>query len=383
MWYTSEILISESRIRNNIEFINKLAGKDTLFSSVVKGNAYGHGIESFVPIAQRCGVTHFSVFSVDEAYRVFKVCQPGTTVMIMGMVDDEALNWVIEHGVEFYVFEFDRLQKAAELAGQMKKKAKIHIEVETGMNRTGFPMDQMEEVFDYLKEHTDTLEFVGLCTHYAGAESYANYYRVKGQIQNFKKIVKLGKKQNVTPGIYHSACSAALLNFPETKMDLVRSGILQYGYWPSKETLIRILDKLEDKRDPLLRAVKWKSEIMSLKKVKAGDYVGYGTTFLAETDMTIATVPVGYAYGYTRALSNQGRVLVKGRRMSVIGIVNMNMITVDVTNIEGIEKGDEVVLIGGQGDLEISVDSFGELSSQLNYELLTRLPREIPRYVVS
>jgi alanine racemase len=376
-------MISESRIKNNIEFINNLTGEDTIFSSVVKGNAYGHGIETFVPIAQRCGVKHFSVFSVDEAYRVFKVCQPETTIMIMGMVDDEALDWVIEHGVEFYVFEFKRLESARDVAKKIEKKAKIHVEVETGMNRTGFPMDKMEEVFNFIEDNTDTLEYVGLCTHYAGAESYANYYRVKGQIQNFKKIMKQGKEMSVTPKMYHTACSAALLSFPETKMDMVRSGILQYGYWPSKETLIRVLNELEGKRDPLLRSVKWKSEVMSVKHVKSGDYVGYGTTFLAETDMKIATVPIGYAYGYTRALSNQGRVLIHGRRMSVIGIVNMNIITVDVTNLDEIEKGDEVVLVGGQGDLEISVDSFGELSSQLNYELLTRLPRDIPRYVVS
>jgi alanine racemase len=121
---------------------------------------------------------------------------------------------------------------------------------------------------------------------------------------------------------------------------------------------------------------------MSLKEVEAGAYIGYGNTFLTETDMKVAAVPVGYAYGYTRSLSNQGRVLVRGRRMSVIGIVNMNMMMIDVTNLEEVEKGDEVVLIGGQGDLSISVDSFGQLSSQLNYELLTRLPKDIPRRVV-
>jgi alanine racemase len=383
MWHTSEILISESNVANNIEFIRSAAGKNTIFSSVVKGNAYGHGIDVFVPIAQRCGVNHFSVFSTNEAYRVKKVARPNTTIMIMGMVDNEALEWVIEEEIEFYVFETDRLEKAKAAAEKVGKKARIHLEIETGMNRTGMSLGLLPQVFQYLKDHKNLIEYVGLCTHYAGAESNSNYYRIQNQIKTFRQVIEQGKERKITPNLYHTACSAALLSFPETKMDLVRVGILQYGYWPSKETLIRCLNELDETHDPLRRAVKWRSKIMSIKEVPAGDFVGYGTSYLTEQDMTIAAVPVGYAYGYTRSLSNQGRVLIHGKRMSVIGIVNMNMILVDVTLIDGVKKGDDVVLIGGQGDLTISVDSFGQLSSQLNYELLTRLPQNTPRIVVS
>jgi len=381
MWYTSELLISEENVCQNLNFIRSQLGEHVTLSSVVKGNAYGHGIDYYVPVAQRCGVEHFSVFSVDEAYQVYKVVKPGTTIMILGMVDDEALDWVIEHDIEFYVFEMDRLQKAVAKAKSLGKKAIVHIEVETGMNRTGFAEAKMEEVLDYLQQHKDTIRFRGLCTHFAGAESFANYYRVKEQIEVFRSVRRLCEERQQEPEQYHTACSAALLNFPETQMDMVRSGILQYGYWPNKETLVRFMGK-KKRKDPLLRAIKWRSKIMSLKEVEAGAYIGYGNTFLTETDMKVAAVPVGYAYGYTRSLSNQGRVLVRGRRMSVIGIVNMNMMMIDVTNLEDVEKGDEVVLIGGQGDLSISVDSFGQLSSQLNYELLTRLPKDIPRRVV-
>lgn len=381
MWYTSELLISEENVCQNLEFIRTQLGEGVTLSSVVKGNAYGHGIDYYVPVAQRCGVEHFSVFSVDEAYQVYKVVKPGTTIMILGMIDDEALDWVIEHDIEFYVFEMDRLQKAVTKAKNIGKKAIVHIEVETGMNRTGFAEAKMKEVLDYIREHGETIRFRGLCTHFAGAESFANYYRVKEQIEVFQSVRGLCEERQQEPEQYHTACSAALLNFPETQMDMVRSGILQYGYWPNKETLVRFMGK-KKRKDPLLRAIKWRSKIMSLKEVEAGAYIGYGNTFLTETDMKVAAVPVGYAYGYTRSLSNQGRVLVRGRRMSVIGIVNMNMMMIDVTNLEEVEKGDEVVLIGGQGDLSISVDSFGQLSSQLNYELLTRLPKDIPRRVV-
>jgi alanine racemase len=164
-------------------------------------------------------------------------------------------------------------------------------------------------------------------------------------------------------------------------MDMARIGIMQYGFWPSRETFINYLSKKSDKSDPLKRVITWKSTIMTKHKVKAGEFVGYGNSYMAENETEVAIIPVGYAHGYSRSLSNQGRVLIHGQRMGVIGMVNMNMLIVDVTNIPDCEIGDEVVLIGKQGDLEISVSSFGELSIQLNYELLTRLPQDIPRIV--
>jgi alanine racemase len=126
----------------------------------------------------------------------------------------------------------------------------------------------------------------------------------------------------------------------------------------------------------------WKSRVMSTKKVELGEFVGYGTTYLAQKDMKIAVIPVGYSHGFSRGLSNQGRVLIRGRRHPVVGVVNMNALAVDITDTPEIEKGDEVILIGEEGDVEISVSSFSELSEQLNYELLTRLPLNIPRVVV-
>jgi alanine racemase len=163
---------------------------------------------------------------------------------------------------------------------------------------------------------------------------------------------------------------------------MVRIGILQYGFWPSKETLIQYLSKKSIKTDPLTQVLSWKSSIMSLKKVKTGEFISYGTSYLAQKDMKIALIPVGYAHGFSRNLSNQGRVLISGLRVAVIGMVNMNMLIVDVTANDNVKLGDEVVLIGSQGDLSITVSSFSEFSDQLNYELLTRLPGEIPRNVI-
>jgi alanine racemase len=382
MYYTSVIEINKSALLHNLQFLRGLVGQDIRISSVVKGNAYGHGIEQFVPVAEECGVDHFSVFSADEALRLSKVSNGESTIMIMGMIDNQEIEWAIAGGIEFYVFELDRLEKALEVSKKLGLPAKIHVEIETGMNRTGFEEKELPRVREMLKQHPTFLNFEGLCTHYAGAESIGNYYRIMGQRKKYSKILKRFKNEGLEPKFRHTACSAAALRYPTTRMDLVRFGILQYGFFPSRETMVEYISKEEEMEYPLKRLISWKSKVMSLKHVKTGEFIGYGISYLANTDMTVASVPVGYYHGYSRRLSNRGRVLIHGARVGVVGMVNMNMMLVDVSNLENVRKGDEVVLIGEQDDQEISVSSFGEFSVQLNYELLTRLPQNIPRRVV-
>lgn len=382
MFNSSYIEISKSAYKKNLSFIRQTLGPGVIFSSVVKGNAYGHGIEEFAPLAYKSGVKHFSVFSASEALRIKEVIDKPVPIMIMGFIDNHEIEWAIKNDIEFYVFDKDRLNQATKTAKKLNKPAKVHIEVETGLNRTGFSRKSLTGLINVYLLNKSHLNLQGLCTHYAGAESVANYLRVQKQIEAFKEINLLFNQNGIKPKLFHSACSAAAITYPETRMDLVRIGILQYGYWPTKETLISYLGGKKKKSDPLKRIISWKSKIMSTKDVKTGEFIGYGTTYLAARPMKIAIIPVGYGHGFSRSLSNQGRVLIHGKRLAVIGLVNMNLMAVDVTNIAGIKKGDEVVLIGRQGDLEISVSSFAELSDQLNYELLTRLSRNIPRYVV-
>jgi alanine racemase len=156
---------------------------------------------------------------------------------------------------------------------------------------------------------------------------------------------------------------------------------MQYGFWPSPETFVKYAVNKKDQRDPLKRVISWKSKVMAVKNVKPGEFIGYGQSYLARDNMRTAVVPVGYAHGYTRELSNQGRMLIAGKRVGVVGMINMNMLLVDITEVPEARVGDEVVLIGHQGDMEITVASFGELSNQLNYELLTRLPHNLPRII--
>ncbi len=382
MHHSSYIEISKSALKDNLHFIRQQVGPRVKISSVIKGNAYGHGIEEFATLAQACGVDHFSVFSADEALRLLQVLPSPTTILIMGYLDTPELEWAIAHNIEFFVFDLERLAAAADAAKRVGKPARVHIELETGMNRTGFEAAAIELVMELLGSNQTHLIFQGLCTHFAGAESYQNHERVMGQLNRFKNQRDRFREKGLIPRQLHTACSAAMMQYPETHMDMVRVGIMQYGFWPSPETYSSYISQQPSQPDPLRRLINWKSKIMSLKQVPQGDYVGYGTSYHAPRDMVLAVVPVGYAWGYSRSLSNQGQVLIRDQKVSVVGIVNMNGMMVDVTDIPDVQSGNEIVLLGKQGEHSISVASFAELSTQLNYELLTRLPLNIPRFII-
>ncbi|MFT7035153.1 MAG: alanine racemase [Cyclobacteriaceae bacterium] len=379
---TSHIELSKSAMINNLSFLKTLFDDKVKISSVVKGNAYGHGIKEFVPMAEELGINHFSVYSADEARLVLDATvSDQSEVMIMGYIETEDLQWAIKSNISMFVFDFDRLIKVSEIATELGTTARVHIELETGMNRTGFSSDELEMLPTILKINSENLRFEGLCTHFAGAESIANHERVQKQKALFIKMSNWLEKQGLIPEMKHTCCSAASIRLPKMQFDMVRIGILQYGFWPSREIFIEYLDGKKTKEDPLKRIISWKSQIMNVKNIKAGEFIGYGTTCLAQKNMVIANIPIGYSHGFSRALSNYGRVLIRGFRVPVVGMVNMNSMAVDVSEIPNVQKGDEVTLIGQDKELEISVSSFGELSDQLNYELLTRLPIHIPRVV--
>lgn len=382
MLSSSRLEISRSALKHNLNLIRDYVGDDVNFASVIKGNAYGHSIEAFVPIAEECGINYFGVYSADEAFRVHQMASENTHIMIMGSIENEDLSWAIKKGISFFVFDFDRLEGALEKAQILGMKARIHVEVETGLNRTGFNHQQVRKVLTLLKEYREHFYLEGLCTHYAGAESIANDNRIRKQYKQFNLYYKKFVKFGIPPKYRHTACSAAMMSYPKTRMDMVRIGILQYGFWPSRETFINYISKRDDKTDPLKRVISWKSKVMVTKDINEGEFVGYGTTYLAGENMKVAVVPVGYANGYSRSLSNQGRVLINDKRVPIVGIVNMNVLLVDISEIPETKKGDEVILIGNKNGISISVAAFGELSNQLNYELLTRLPLDIPRIIV-
>lgn len=389
LYESSWIELSRSALRDNVAFMRGHIGPHTELSCVIKGNAYGHGINAFLPLAEECGIRHFSVFSAREAEEALKARRHGSSIMIMGYLPEEAIPWAIRNDVSFYVFDIPRLESAAKFAGQLQMTARIHLELETGLNRTGITEDELERAAEMIKACPD-LEVAGVTTHYAGAETVSNYLRIQNQIVLFNDKCSWLEERGIDVGMRHTACSAAALTYPETIMNMVRSGIALYGYWPTGETKMNYLlnysggdeDELCKIPSPLRRVMSWKTRIMSIHDLSPGQFVGYGNTCMTTVRSRIASIPIGYSHGFPRDLSNLGFVLVRGRRAPVTGLVNMNMTLVNVTGIEGVSRGDEVVIIGRQGDMEVTVSSFSEMSQYLNYEVLVQIPQHIPRVAV-
>ena len=384
MLRTSYIEINKKFYKENLKYIKAQIGKNVKFCSVVKGNAYGHGLEEFVVMAESTGVDMFAVFDAHDAFIIKQIFPENVDIIIMGYIDNEDLNWAINNNVSFYVFNLNRFEKTIAIAKRLNKKAHIHIELETGLHRTGFEDYVIPKVVKMINNNLDFLDIQGVCTHYAGAESIANYYRIQNQIKKFNKLKNVLEAKKIKPKYYHTACSAAALTYEQTIMDLVRIGIAQYGFWPSPETQIYNLQNSHQdfKDDPLNQILTWKSVVMDIKMIKKGNFIGYGTSHLAKRNLKAAIIPIGYNAGFSRKLSDLGSVLIHGKKVAVVGLVNMNMITVDISHLPEVNVGDEVVIIGTQGEEKITISSFTEQLNYLNYELLTRLPESIPRKVV-
>ena len=383
---SSRIALSRTAYRHNLAFLRTVIGPDVRLCSVIKGNAYGHGIEHVVPLAEDAGVDCVATFSAGEAARAFAArTRPGTHVMIMGYIADHDLGWAIENDVSFFVSDLARLRAARETAHGLGKPARVHLEIETGLHRTGLEPDALIEALELIRGHPDAFAVDGVCTHYAGAESDANHRRIHDQIRSFDELTRVVHDHGIRPRLRHTACSAAALVYPETHLDMVRIGIAQFGFWPSQETRLRFLlssgNPDPDGPDPLRRVMRWSSQIMDVRTYGPGLYVGYGQGYLTTRTERFASIPVGYAHGFSRGLSNLGHVLVHGRPAPVAGLVNMNMMLVNITEIPKAARGDEVVIIGKQQRRAITVGSFGDLTGHLNYEILAHLSESIPRTV--
>lgn len=375
--HSSHIELDREALANNIQFIDNLLDEETVLSCVVKGNAYGHGIEQMVPALHQLGVKHFSVFSSFEAKQAFPCLDQEATIMIMGDIAKVDIPWVVEHELDYFVYNPESITDFLREAKKQDKRLRVHIELETGMHRHGYEEENWDDLMELLNNNSDYINLKGICTHFAGAESSANFKRIEHQQEVFQQGVKRFKEAGLVPERLHVSCSAAIIAFPNWNLDMVRIGILQYGLWPSKESQLTYQMKYDNDLD-LKSVLSWYSSILEIKHVAPGDFVGYGNSFLAERQLKIASVPVGYGYGFSRSLSNTGRVLVNGKRLPVVGMVNMNMFLINVTGID-VKIGDRVTLIGRDGNHQIHVSYFGNLSSQLNYELLTRLDKSIPR----
>ncbi|MFA9371519.1 MAG: alanine racemase [Labilibaculum antarcticum] len=376
------ISLSEKSIQNNISFLRSKLGDQVKISAVVKANAYGHGIEQIVPVFQKYGIEHYSVFYYSEAIRVYNSLPKPASIMVMGWLNEKDIKDAIEKNIEFFVFNIERLESAVKFATELGLKAKIHLEIETGMNRSGLNGPELNAAIAIIKENIEHIELTGFCTHLAGAESVSNHFRIQNQLQKYQEMATELEANDLKPKYKHVANSAASIVYPETRMDMVRVGIMLYGFWSSTEVFVQYINSQDDMVDPLKRILGWQSQVMAVKEIKRGEFIGYGISYLAQSNIKTALVPVGYSFGYSRSLSNKGRVIIRGHQCSVIGVVNMNMIIIDVTHLKTVEVGDKVVLIGKQGKSEIKVSAFSEISDELNYEILAHLSESITRKII-
>jgi alanine racemase len=342
--------------------------------AVVKANAYGHGI---LEVSRRIeeGVDVFGVHSAGEAQTLLQagVDKP---ILILGPVFPHQLQYLNPARVHLTVTSRELIDYLRENGFSFP----LHLKVETGTNRQGIPADEVPEVLKTIRQYG--LPLVGLSTHFANIEDTTDHSYARRQLERFRELAGLVQKTHGPLPFLHCACSAAILLFPESYFTLARAGISLYGYWPSKETKLSWM-QIHGREEVALRPVlSWKTVVGQVKRVRKGEYVGYGCTFRTTRDSRIAILPIGYYDGYDRKLSNRGMVLIRGQRCAVAGRVCMNLLMIDVTDLPAVEVGDEAVLIGRDGDEEVSADTLAEMAGSINYEILARLGAHIPKILV-
>ena len=375
------IEISEAAYKHNLAIFQKLLGKKVELSVVIKANAYGHGWQSIARLAAKYGAHSFCVHSLDEALRLRRAGF-NRHILILGHVPLSRLEEVVRESFRLAVFNRETLIKLDEISNRLAQLTPIHLKLETGTYRHGIDIKELQWYARKLKE-TPRVMLEAVHTHFADIEDTTRHDYAEFQRYCFKKMISILQESGFPILKTHAACSAAVLLFPDTHYDMVRLGISQFGLWPSDETLQAYQALRKTRTVPDLQPVlSWKTRISQLKWVAPENTIGYGRSFKTTRKTRLAVLPVGYADGYDRRLSNQGYVLVGGQRAPVRGRICMNLMMVDVTDIADVRLEDEVVLIGQQGKERITAGELAANCGTIHYEVLSRLNGEIPRMIV-
>ncbi|MDH4035299.1 MAG: alanine racemase [candidate division Zixibacteria bacterium] len=373
------IELSSKALAHNIRSLSSLA-QNRLLAVCVKANAYGHGLEEVIGrLAEHSEVTYVTVHSLEEASQARQAGWTGR-VLVLGSIPSANLEAVIEHDLEPMIFDKDRLSLLGKLADRQRVQIKTHLKLETGTNRQGITEKELPAFAAIYQKHAGLKKPFGAATHFANIEDTTSHDYAEQQLKNFSHLVKRMAALKIGPRLRHTACSAALILFDKTRFDLVRPGIAAYGHWPSKETYLsyRLQGGGNDLFHPVLS---WKTRVTQIKQVPADSFIGYGCTYRTTARTRLAVLPIGYADGYDRQLSNLAYVLIKGRRAPVRGRVCMNLTMVDITDIKGVRTGDEVTLIGRDGDEVLTVEQLASWAGTINYEILARLSPLIQRVI--
>lgn len=355
-------------IRHNISEVRKHIRKETKIMAVVKANAYGHGA---VPVARALEdlVDAYGVAIIEEAIEL-REAGIDKRILILGHTGEGWYEELVKYDISQTVYTVEMAERLSEAAQVQGKRVPIHIKLDTGMGRIGFA--PTEESLDAVERIAGLpgLVLEGIFTHFARADE-KTIEPARGPFSTYLDFVAGLEKRGIRIPIKHVANSAAVLSFPEANLDMVRSGIMTYGLYPSEE--------VPKEKLPLRPAMEWKALISYVKEVEPGTSISYGGTFTAEHPMKVATVPVGYADGMKRDLSGKGRVLVHGEYAPILGRVCMDQFMIDVTGIPGVKIGDVVTIFGRDGDRMIPVEEVAALSHSFNYEFVCSVTNRVPR----
>jgi len=365
------IEVNISKLINNIKEVKRLTSPNTLITAVVKANGYGHGSTKIAQVFLEHGADRLAVAILDEAIELRKA---GYTVpiLILGSTPIEQLDEVVQYDLQQTVFSVETAKALSELAALKNKTVKIHLKIDTGMGRIGFKTTESSIKAIQGITILPNIEIEGIFTHFSSADSTDKTYTEK-QFEAFESFCNQLSTLGIHIPIKHCANSAAIISFPKYQLNMVRAGIMLYG--PSHfDSLLR--------KANLEQVMTLKTKIAHIKIIEPGESIGYSRTFIASKKMSIATLPIGYADGYPRGLSNKSSVLINGIKVPLIGRICMDQCMVDVTNIANVKIGDEVVLFGKQNNSFIDVNEIASMLGTINHEIICGISRRIPRVYI-
>ncbi len=366
----SRVVIDLDAYRHNLQIVRNLVGSQVRIIAVVKANAYGHGLVPIARCAEKWGVDMVAVANVEEGITLRENGIKIPILVLLQPLDDE-LPAIIEYHLTPLISEIEIAKKLSELATNARVNISVHCKIDTGMGRQGFGMDTVIEDVKTIV-HLPHIDIEGVATHFPCADEENDAFTLN-QIRIFSRLLNEFEREGIPYEIAHSANSPAIVNYPKSYYDAVRPGLITYGIWPTKNKPDKNILK------PVLR---WETQITQVRSIKAGSTIGYGKTFIANRDMDVAILPVGYADGYRTQLSNKGEVLIKGGRCPVLGKVSMDQIVVELRTSHEVKRGDTAVLIGKDGDEEITAEEMAERVGTIVYEILTGIgPRVVRAYI--
>jgi len=351
----------------NFRQVRSKVGPQVKVLSMVKANGYGHGAPAVAKALVAEGNDAFGVATLEEGIELRQAGIHLPILVLAGAYPDQ-VDQFFDNRLTPVIHALENAKELDRVTRGRNKEFNVHLKVDTGMGRMGFLAAEIDSWLPKIKK-LKALKIEGVFSHFSHAESVEGTY-TQQQLRLFQSVVERLRAGGIAPSLVHLANSAATITLPEAYFDLVRPGLMLYGIYPSPAMASQICLK------PVLS---WKTRILQLKRVPAGSSISYGQTFVTKRESLIATLPIGYADGYSRLLSNRGEVLVGGKRAPVAGRVCMDLTMIDVTGIEKIQPGDEVVLLGRQGDAEISADEMAAWANTISYEILTSISNRVPR----